>query len=95
MASQRKNPTMSKVAPDPGPLPGIDNLPNPIGVNMKAVEDAEAMPGHAALGVPPVSGATNDGDQKDVPTPSFADGKDGRSFPKMGGSNPWPAKPGC
>jgi len=90
----RKNPTMSKVAPAPGPIDGIDNLPNPIGVNMKAMAQAEEMPGHGAV-AGTQSFSPNDGDQKDVPTPSFANGVDGRNPDKSGGANPWPAMPGC
>jgi hypothetical protein len=91
----RRNPTISKVAPDPGPLPGIDNLPNPIGINMKAQAQAEEMPGHGAVSVSKMSMQTNDGDQKGAPDAPFADGKDMREPDKRGGANPCPAKPGC
>lgn len=90
----RQNPSTSRVAPDPGPLPGIDNLPNPIGVNMKAVAQAEEMPGHGAISGS-MSMQPNDGDQKDVPDAPFANGKDMREPDKRGGSNPTPAMPGC
>jgi hypothetical protein len=90
----RRNPTISKVAPDPGPLLGIDNLPNPIGVNMKAVAQAEEMPGHGAI-TGTVSMQKNDGDQKDVPDAPFANGMDKRNPDNMGGADPTPAKPGA
>jgi hypothetical protein len=84
----RQNPTMSKSAAhlEP-PIRGIDNLENPIGINMKALEDSERMP--------EVNMTPNNGDQKDVSTPAFAAGKDERNFPKTGGADPTPAKPGA
>jgi len=90
----RQNPTTSKVAPDPGPLPGIDNLPNPIGINMKAQAQAEESPGHGAISGS-MSMSPNDGDQKDVATPAFATGKDNRNPDNRGGADPSPAMPGA
>ena len=91
----RRNPTMSVSAAhlEP-PIRGIDNLENPIGVNMKAVEESEAFPGN-----PRISGEMsmkpNDGDQKNVADPPFAVGKDIRHFEKTGGADPSPAMPGA
>lgn len=87
--SARRNPTMSKSAAhlEP-PIRGIDNLENPIGVNMKALEDSEKMP--------EVSMEKHDGDQRDVASPAFAVGKDGRHFEGgPSGSDPTPAMPGA
>lgn len=84
----RRNPTMSKSAvPLEPPIRGIENLENPIGVNMKALENSEKMP--------EVNMTKNDGDQKDVPSPAFAVGKDERHFPKTGGADPTPSMPGA
>ena len=95
--SKRRNPTMSKSAAhlEP-PIRGIDNLENPIGVNMKAVEESEAFPGNPRISDGKMSMEPNDGDQKDVASPAFAVGKDGRTFeggPK--GSDPTPSMPGA
>jgi hypothetical protein len=90
----RRNPTISKVAPDPGPLPGIDNLPNPIGINMKAVAQAEEMPGHGAVSGE-MSMKPNDGDNPSIGDAPFANGKDHRAFPQTGGADPSPAMPGA
>jgi len=76
------------------PIRGIDNLENPIGVNMKAVEESEAFPGN-----PRISGEMsmkpNNGDQTDVASPPFAVGKDIRHFEKQGGADPTPSMPGA
>lgn len=84
----RQNPTMSKSAAhlEP-PIRGIDNLENPVGVNMKALEDSEAMP--------EVNMTPNNGDQKDVATPPFAAGTDMRHFEKQGGADACPNMPGA
>ena len=87
--SARRNPTMSKSAAhlEP-PIRGIDNLENPIGINMKALEDSEKMP--------EVSMEEHNGDQRDVASPAFAVGKDGRHFEGgPSGSDPTPAMPGA
>lgn len=91
----RRNPTMSKsaVSLEP-PIRGIDNLENPIGVNMKALEDSEAFPGHSAI-AGKMSYTPNNGDQKDVASPPFANSKDIRHFEKQGGADPTPAMPGA
>ena len=92
---------VSKAAPDPSPVEGVDNLPIPAGTNRKAVRDAEqaseATPG--AMGVPFTSvNYTRDcnGDNPKIADVSgFAEGKDVRSFSASPKSNPTPAKPGA
>jgi len=92
---------VSKAAPDPSPVEGVDNLPLPAGTNREAVRDAEerseATPG--AMGNP-MSSAQYDrecnGDNpsiKDVG--SFASGEDVRSYGSSPSSAPAPAKPGA
>jgi len=95
--SARRNPTMSKSAAhlEP-PVRGIDNLENPIGVNMKAVEESEAFPGNPRISDGNMSMKPNDGDQKDVASPAFAVGKDERNMSGgPSGSDPTPAMPGA
>lgn len=83
----RKNPTISKSSVNLPPVfPGIDNLPNPIGVNAAALEKANDMPD--------VSMKTNDGDNPSYSDAPFANGKDNREH-GSGGANPTPAKPGA
>jgi len=85
----RKNPYIitSSDKDLPPVIDGIDNLPQPIGVNMDNLEKANMM-----IDAPMTA---NDGDQKTVAMPSFADGVDKRVADNRGGQNPWPAKPGC
>lgn len=90
----RKNPSISKVAPDPGPIEGIDNLPNPIGVNMTAVADAEKFPGHGAVSGE-MSMKPNNGDNPSIADAPFANGKDHRNHEGGSRSDPTPAKPGA
>jgi hypothetical protein len=84
----------SMVAPEPGPIDSIDNLPNPIGVNMTAVKQAEQF----AKNVPNNLDKKNDGGNPSIADISaFASGKDGRNFGGAGSSNsdPSPAMPGA
>lgn len=91
----------SKVAPEPGPVDGVDNLPLPMGVNMEAMRDAERMsemtPG--AMGNPMTSAQYArecNGDNPSIADVSgFANGKDVRSFGSSPKSNPSPAMPGA
>lgn len=91
----RKNPSMPKDSQDlPSPIPGIDNLPNAIGINQSALKDANEFPGHGSLGVTNTM-KPNDGDQKDVAMPTFANGTDVRSYRATGSSAPAPSKVGA
>lgn len=83
----RKNPTMSKIAPDPGPIEGVDNLPMPMGVGMKSLASAEKMP--------EVNMTPNDGTQDNVPTPAFANGMDCRHYSGGPSSPSAPGKTGA
>lgn len=84
----RKNPTLTTYSGDlKPPVEGIDNLPIPSGVNQTNLEAANTMP---AVGMTP-----NNGDQRDVATPAFANGTDKRNPDNRGGSSPYPAMPGC
>lgn len=86
----------SMVAPEPGPVEGVDNLPVPMGVNMGLKEknemESEATPG--AMGVPMTSDgytAECNGDNPKIPDVSgFAMGKDMRSFGASPSSAPKP-----
>ncbi len=72
----------------PSVFDGIDNLPNPIGVNASQQERANAMP--------EVDMKTNDGDNPSVASAAFANGRDTRvrdGAPKA--ANPFPAMPGA
>lgn len=85
----RKNPTidMSNVSL-PGVLDGIDPLPNPMGINQKALSDANKMP---EVDMTPKNGAG-----PNIGTPAFATGKDLRN--RQGSdrkSDPTPAMPGA
>lgn len=96
MARNRKNPSTSRVAPDPGPIEGIDNLPNPIGVNMTAMKDAEKFPGHGSVSASSMSMKTNNGDNPTIADAPFANGKDRRHFEGgPSGTDATPAKPGA
>ena len=91
----QKNPVLPKDSQDlPSPIPGIDNLPNAVGVNQSALKQANEFPSHGALPYK-TSMTPNDGDQKDVATPAFATGTDTRSYRKTGDSPPAPAKVGA
>jgi hypothetical protein len=100
--SSRKLPPkwVGKTAPDPSPVEGVDNLPLPMGVNRKAVRDAETAsegtPG--AMGVPMTGAGDRDcmGDNpKIADVAGFATGQDVRSYGSSPSSNPTPDKPGA
>src|SRR4029078_1671737 len=102
MADRKRPPRwQSKVAPHPGPVDGIDNLPIPIGVNMTAQKDAEqdseATPG--ALGNPMTSAdyktECNGSNPKIADVSAFATGKDVRSFGASPKNDPTPSMPGA
>ena len=83
----RKNPTMPKrIQGEESTIPGIE-LPNATGISSSNLEKGNAMPD--------VSMTKHDGDQKDVATPPFANGKDIREYRKVGGADPTPAKAGA
>ena len=93
--AKRRNPTMSKGTPNDMPVEGVERLPLPMGVNIKAVEQAEEMPGHGALGASN-SMKKNDGDNPSIGDAPFANGKDVRVFSGgPSGQDPTPAKPGA
>jgi len=84
----RRNPTISGTSVNlPPPVKGIDNLPLPMGVNVEAKEEANAMPD--------VDMGKNDGSNPKAVQPAFADGKDGRVFRPTHSSSPTPAMPGA
>jgi hypothetical protein len=84
---------VSKVAPDPGPVGGVDNLPNPIGVDMKLLGEreaaSEATPG--AVGNPDTykgySRDCNGDNPKIADSIDFASGKDQRNRVGVGMAN--------
>ncbi len=85
--TMRKNPTMpTRIEGKEATIPGIE-LPLAGGKSSHALEQANEMP--------EVSMKPNMGDQKDVPTPAFATGKDIREFRKTGGADATPAMPGA
>ena len=92
MAEYKKMGWTSKVSPDPGPVEGIDNLPNPIGINRKALRDAEERSEKTPMG-----GGPNNGDNPSIADSiNFASGTDVRSYEQRGPSNPAaPGKPGA
>lgn len=82
---------VSKAAPDPSPVEGVDNLPLPAGTNRWAVQQAEA-----ASEATPMGPANADGDNPAIPdVAGFATGKDMRN--RNGGpkSDPAPGMPGA
>ena len=78
----RKNPTMSKATPNDQPVEGMERLPIAVGVNIKAVEQAEVMP--------EVNMSPNDGDNPTIADAPFANGKDTRRFEATARANPTP-----
>lgn len=90
----RRNPTMSKATPNDEVVEGVKRLPLPSGVNIKAVEDAEAMPGHSAVSGS-MSMKPNDGDNPSYTDPPFANGSDSVSHSGGPRSAPAPAMPGA
>lgn len=85
---------MSKATPNDQPVEGVERLPLPSGINQKAVEQAEEMPGHGAVSGS-MSMKPNDGDNPPAVQAPFANGKDMRSFEGGPRSAPAPAKPGA
>jgi hypothetical protein len=84
----KKNPTITTSSANLKPvMPGIDNLPNPIGKNMSVQEEGNAMPD--------VSMKENDGDNPSFSSPAFANGRDVRSYGSSPKSNPTPDMPGA
>ena len=92
---------VSKVAPDPSPVEGVDNLPLPAGTNRAAVRQAEefseSIPG--AMGNPSTSAEYSRDCNGDNPTiadvSKFASGQDVRSYGSSPSSPPAPGKPGA
>jgi hypothetical protein len=91
---------VSKVSPDPSPVEGVDNLPLPMGVNRKALRDAEesseATPGAMGNPIPGIGDRDCNGDNPTIAGISaFANGKDVRSYGPSPSAPPTPAKPGA
>lgn len=86
----RKNPTITANSNAlPGPIDGIDALPNPIGVNQSLQADAAKMP--EVIDMKP-----NNGGNPVVPdVNAFASGKDVRCYGSSPTSNPTPGKTGA
>jgi hypothetical protein len=80
----KRNPTIDKSTPKDEIVEGVDRLPIAAGINMKALESANAMPD--------ASMKKNDGDNPSVASPAFATGRDRRSF--SGGPSGNPPAPG-
>lgn len=100
--SSRKLPPkwVSKQAPEPSPVEGVDVLPLPMGVNRKAVGQAEAAseatPG--AMGVPMTSSQydrTCNGDNPSIKDTGLNSGSDVRSYGSSPSSDPTPGKVGA
>jgi hypothetical protein len=84
----RKNPTISGTAVDlPSPVPGIDNLPLPSGVNVQLKELANAMP--------EVDMTPNNGGNPAAVQAPFANGKDVRSYRSTPSAPDAPGKTGA
>lgn len=83
----RKNPTITTTTPNDEVVEGVDRLPIASGKNMKAMEQANAMP--------EVNMSENNGDNPSIGSAPFANGKDVRAYGSSPSSNPCPAKPGC
>jgi len=90
----RKNPTTSKATP-PSPVEGVDRLPLPIGINMKALEQAEEMPGHGAISASSMSMKPNDGDNPSYGDAPFANGTSDISHAGGPSAAPAPGKVGA
>lgn len=84
-----KNPTLTTSSKNLKPVvEGIDNLPIPIGKIMDVQEEGNAMPD--------VNMSKNDGGSGEkFSSPSFANGKDVRSYGSSPSSDPTPAMPGA
>lgn len=87
---------VSKQAPEPSPVEGVDVLPLPMGVNRQAVRDAEqrseATPG--AMGSD-WSARDVQGDNPSIKDTGLNSGSDVRSYGSSPSSNPTPGKVGA
>lgn len=95
MSNRQPPKWVSKAAPDPSPVEGVDNLPIPAGTNRWAVEQAERA-SEATPGAMGVKGDEANGDNPKIADVSaFASGKDVRAFGASPKSDPSPAMPGA